>query len=271
MRAIGIYREPEFSPGKVNDDAAILDAVLAELGAHEFETTALAAAQFAQRDASPADLILAMCQGGPALKRLAELGQTGAIVINSALAIRNSYRDLLSAGLARSGVPVPAGILVNTSAPLDRPALGGIDLADGVYVKRGDLHALGPDDVQRVTSASQLDSVLRGFARRGIPRAYLQQEALGRVVKFYGVSGHTFFDVVDGGTAVPENLERRLGDDAQRAATALGLEAWGGDAVLCGDRFTIIDFNDWPSMSRVRHPAARAIAKRAMMLTRMPH
>ena len=34
MRALmGIYREPEFSPGKVEHDAAILDAVMAELQA----------------------------------------------------------------------------------------------------------------------------------------------------------------------------------------------------------------------------------------------
>ncbi len=30
-RALGIYREPEFSPGKVEADAAILDATMAEL------------------------------------------------------------------------------------------------------------------------------------------------------------------------------------------------------------------------------------------------
>ncbi len=40
-RAIGIYREVEFSPGKVEADAAILDAVLAELAAHGIETEAL--------------------------------------------------------------------------------------------------------------------------------------------------------------------------------------------------------------------------------------
>ncbi|MGH7949196.1 MAG: hypothetical protein ACREQF_08235 [Candidatus Binataceae bacterium] len=271
MRAIGIYREPEFSPGKVEDDAAILDAVLAELGSHDLETDRISAAQFAERGAPPAELVLAMCQGERALKRLAEAAQGGAVVINSALAIRNCYRDLLSAGLARSGVPVPAGILVNTSAPLDRAALGGIELTDGVYVKRGDLHALGPDDVQHVASAAQLDSVLRTFARRGIPRVHVQQEVDGRVVKFYGVCDHAFFDIVDDGTAMPDNVGRRLESAANRAASALGLETWGGDAVLCGDRFTIIDFNDWPSMSRVRHPAARAIAKRAMMLTRAPH
>jgi hypothetical protein len=51
----------------------------------------------------------------------------------------------------------------------------------------------------------------------------------------------------------------------------LGLGAWGGDAILSGDRFAIIDFNDWPSFSRVRAPAARAIARRAISLLNRPH
>jgi hypothetical protein len=268
MQAIGIYREPEFSPGKTHDDTAILDAVLGELARHDFETATLTAEQFADSAAMSAELVLAMCQGGRALKRLAAIEQAGAVVINSALAIRNCYRDLLSAGLARAGVPVPPGVLVDTAAPLDRPALLGIDLSYGVYVKRGDLHALGPDDVQRVTSAAQLDNVLRAFARRGIPWAYLQQEVEGRVVKFYGVSGDAFFEVIDDGAPLSERVAHDLADAARHAAMALGLETWGGDAVLCGERFTIIDFNDWPSMSRVRESAARAIARRALMLMR---
>jgi hypothetical protein len=40
--------------------------------------------------------------------------------------------------------------------------------------------------------------------------------------------------------------------------------------VLGGDRFAIIDFNDWPSYSRVRGPAARAIARRAINLLGRP-
>ena len=45
MRALGVYREPEFSPGKVEHDAAILDAVLAELKRHGVEISAISAAR----------------------------------------------------------------------------------------------------------------------------------------------------------------------------------------------------------------------------------
>src|ERR1700683_2393602 len=107
MRALGVYREAEFSPGKVEHDAAILDTVLAELKRHGVEVSAINAEAFVDDSPAGGDLVLAMCQGERALGRLVALEQQGAIAINSALAIRNCYRDLLSAGLVHAGVPVP--------------------------------------------------------------------------------------------------------------------------------------------------------------------
>ncbi len=269
-RALGVYREPEFSPGKIDADAAILDATLAELKREGVEVESIDAASFGAGSATRADLILPMCQGGRALKRLAEMEQAGAVALNSALSIRNCYRDLLAPGLARAGVPTPAGALVAADKPLDLRKLAGVDLAAGVFVKRGDLHALAPDDVQRADDRAQVEVILADFARRKIRFAYIQQEAAGRVVKFYGVGGGAHFSVHPEGEEVAEAAFRALSQAASTAAAALGLEAWGGDAVLSGDRFAIIDFNDWPSYSRVRTPAARAIARRAMMLLARP-
>ena len=39
-------------------------------------------------------------------------------------------------------------------------------------------------------------------------------------------------------------------------------------AIINGDAPTIVDFNDWPSFSRVRDAAARAIARRCLLLLR---
>lgn len=264
-RAIGVYRESVFSPGKVAADAAILDDVLAELARARVESRTVSAEDFAGESLEALDLVLAMCQGEPALKRLAEAEQAGAVVINSALAIRNCYRDLLAPGLARSGVTTPAGALVSTSLPLNLRALAGVDHSLPLYVKRGDLHALGSDDVQRVVGRSHLEATLESFARRGIGRAYIQQEAQGRVVKFYGVSGGVYFAAIPH-DQVAETTVDRLAVEAARAASALGLEVWGGDAILSGDEFAIIDFNDWPSYGQVRGPAARAISRRALSL-----
>ncbi len=276
-RALGIYREPEFSPGKVEADAAIMDATLLELKREGVEIQAIDAVSFG--NAAPAgaeimfarpDIILAMCQGARALKRLAEAEQAGAIAINSALSIRNCYRDLLAPGLERAGVPSPVGALVQTDERLDLRKLAGVDLSAGVFVKRGDLHALAPEDVQHASDRAEIESILRDFARRGIRAAYLQQEVFGRIVKFYGVSGSDYFSAHPEAEEVSEASVRALSEAASTAAAALGLEAWGGDAVLSGDRFAIIDFNDWPSYSRVRGPAARAIARRAMNLLTRP-
>src|ERR1700722_5388435 len=270
-RALGIYREPEFSPGKVEADAAIMDATLLELKREGVEVAAAVdAASFANAAPAHADIILPMCQGARALKRLAEAEQAGTIAINSALSIRNCYRDLLAPGLERAGVPTPAGVLVATGEPLDARKLAGVDFSTGVFVKRGDLHALGPEDVQRATDRAEIESILANFAQRQIRFAYLQQEVAGRVVKFYGVSGGAYFSAHPEEEEVSEASVRALSGAASTAPAALGLEAWGGDAVLSGDRFAIIDFNDWPSYSRVRAPAARAIARRAMNLLNRP-
>lgn len=265
-RALGIYREPEFSPGKVAADAAILDAVLSELSAHGLETAAVAAERFAAGGEFEADLLLSMCQGEGALKRLAEAEGAGAIGLNSALAIRNCYRDLLGVGLLRAGVPAPSGGLLSTALPIDLRGLAALDLDAGVYVKRGDLHALGPEDVQRVEGRAGLVATLEGFARRGVKGAYVQQAVEGRTVKFYGVSGAEYFTVVAEEGELSAGVARALAEAAAVAASALGLEAWGGDAVLSDGSFAIIDFNDWPSFSRVRGEAARAIARRAVKL-----
>ncbi|HLX04009.1 MAG TPA: hypothetical protein VKR28_00680 [Candidatus Binatus sp.] len=269
-KALGIYREPEFSPGKVEADAAILDATMAELKREGVEIQTMDAVSFAAGAPPRVDLVLPMCQGPRALKRLAAVEQEGAVAINSALSIRNCYRDLLAAGLERAGVPTPAGALIPTDEPLDPRKLKGLDLAAGVFVKRGDLHALAPDDVQRAADRAQIESILANFSRRGVRFAYLQQEVVGRVVKFYGVSGGAHFSVHPEGEEVPEAAVRALAEAAAAAAGTLGLQAWGGDVVLSGDRFAIIDFNDWPSYSRVRGPAARAIARRAISLLGRP-
>jgi len=263
-----VYREVEFSPGKVEADAAIIDAVLAELGNYGAETTTIDAAQLSSEPPPDAHMVLAMCQGESALSRLAAIEKAGAVTINSALAIRNCYRDLLGAGLTRAGVPAPDGVAVSTATPFDLKPLRALDLSAPMYVKRGDLHALHPDDVQRVDGLEQLEATLLRFARREIRVAYVQQEATGEVVKFYGVSGSEYFTAISDGEDLGESLKLGLSHAASVAAGALGLEVWGGDAVVNGDHFSIVDFNDWPSFSRVRAEAARAIARRCMMLLR---
>lgn len=266
LTVLGVYREAEFSPGKVADDAAIIDAALAELERAGADVKAMTAEKFVATAPHHAGVVLAMCQSHQALGCLASVEKSGAVVINTALAIRNCYRDLLGAGLMHAGVPVPEGALVSTTLPLDPKPLRALDLNAPLYVKRGDLHALGPDDVSRVAGYDQLESALADFGRRGVHRAYIQQEFPGEVVKFYGVSGSQYFAAMPERGTLGDAQASALQRAAAVAADALGLDVWGGDAVFDGNEFAIVDFNDWPSFRRVRDEAARAIARRSMQL-----
>jgi hypothetical protein len=50
--------------------------------------------------------------------------------------------------------------------------------------------------------------------------------------------------------------------EVHRLADVVSLDIYGGDAIIDKDgRIYIIDFNDWPSFSRCREDAAKAIAK----------
>jgi glutathione synthase/RimK-type ligase-like ATP-grasp enzyme len=270
LQVVGVYREPEFSPGKIAADAAIIDQVLNHLRAAGARTETMTATRFCAEPPDNAGLVLAMCQGPPALSQLASMHEAGAITINSALAIRNCYRDLLAAGLMHAGVPTPEGVLLRTSTPLDFKALRVLDISAPIYVKRGNLHALGPDDVRRVEGLEELEKTIKDFSLRDIDVVYLQQEVEGAVVKFYGV-GDDYFSVVHGeGRPLTESLTLALERAARMAAAALGLEIWGGDAVVDGQKCHIVDFNDWPSFERVRNPAAAAIARRCLRLLQRP-
>jgi hypothetical protein len=267
MRALGIYREKEFSPGKVDADAAILDSVLAELRHAGFGTFATEPAELGSWSKQRFDVVLAMCQSEDALDHLSEMERAGALSVTPALSIRNCYRDRLGARLAKAGAPVPAGALVETST-LHPGSSSRLGISPPLYVKRGDLHALCAEDVRRVDGVEELRLTLESFARRGIRQAYLQEAVEGVGVKFYGVSGE-YFSALPEHDELSSTITLRLAEAAAAAAAVIGLEAWGGDAVI--DRrgvFKLIDFNDWPSYSRVREEAARAIARRAAWLVR---
>jgi hypothetical protein len=265
VRVVGVYREAEFSPGKVAADAAILDAALALLASRGARVAALSPAQFmdAERD-GPADVVLAMCQSEAALEHLATTQRRGTLVINPAHAIRNCYRDRLGAVLEAAGVAVPPGRLIDTQGFVWSD-LDGLALERGVFVKRGDLHAMVADDVRRARSRAEIDAFLSDFARRGVKKAYLQQAVEGRVVKFYGVT-ETYFSIAPAGFELSSVLRGRLPQAAADAARTLELQVWGGDAVVDRDDIRIIDFNDWPSFQTVRTPAAAAIARRVLAL-----
>ena len=245
---VGVTRERRFSPGKVEDDAAIFAATADRLRSDEIEVEIVDADGTLPDDVEPA-LVFAMCQGEEALAWLDRLARR-ATVVNSPAAIRACHRVVMAERLADAAVPQPAWTHASEEFPR---ALG-----PGPWLKRGDVHAMEPGDVRRVFDERDWREARREFALRGISRAIVQAHAEGPVYKFYGVTGG-FFRAF----GLPAEFAREAAAAAAAGARALGLEVYGGDGVcLANGRTLLIDVNDWPSFSRCRDEAAVAIARR---------
>lgn len=122
------------------------------------------------------------------------------------------------------------------------------------WVKRNG-YAEEPSDVVFAATEEERRRALEAMHSRGISDIVCQRHREGREVKCYGV-GRTFFR--------PEGCPA-LHTKALEAARRLGLDVWGADAIVSADGEThLIDINDWPSFSRCREEAAKAIAHYAV-------
>jgi hypothetical protein len=246
---IGVFREPEFSPGRVEDDAAILERTRDALALHDIALT-LGGPELLGHEAPTG--ILAMCQSAEALALLDRWSEV-VPVVNSPQAIRGCYRHETVRRLAGSAVPFPASRLVATT---------GCDVTDAApcWVKRGDVHAMTAGDVTFAPTAAAVHATLADLARRGVAQAMLQAHVPGVVVKFYGIVDGRFFRCFTDEPEIPAPLPR-LWEAAHAGARTLGLEVFGGDLIVGDDgRPVVVDLNDWPSFSRCRDEAAEAIA-----------
>jgi hypothetical protein len=253
---LGVARERVYSPGKVEDDRAILDAVAARLAATH--RVAVVSADDPLPAVAPPTVVFAMCQGPAALATLRRWEAAGVRVINSAAGIENAHRRRMLAAFARDRVPHPQSLVLATTDGGPMP-----DWVDaGAWVKRGDVHATEADDVVRVADRAAARAALAAFARRGIASACLQRHVAGDVIKFYAVRGGAFFAWYGGAQVrLQPPAEVALRALAETGATSLELEVFGGDAVRDGEGgLWLIDLNDWPSYGPCRFGAADAIA-----------
>jgi hypothetical protein len=212
---------------------------------------------------TPAANLFVMCERAAVLDRLSEMEKTGAIVVNAPAAIRNTYRHRMIELFARHGVSAPKSWVVATDGKTPRPA-------DAAWVKRYDFHATQTDDVIYAASESGWRDALSRFAERDIPFVTAQAHVTGDLVKFYGVRSGTgskganwfqWFYHRDKGMLGHAFDPARLSEAGHGAAAALGLEVFGGDAVITPDgQPMIIDLNAWPSYALYRDRAAQAIA-----------
>jgi hypothetical protein len=256
----GIFREVAHSPGRIDDDAAILKSVGEVLAERGFGVELVTADALFE---TPCANVFVMCERGAILDRLAAMEKAGSIIVNSPAAIRNTYRHRMVELFAQSHVPAPVSWIVATDANKPRPA-------DCAWVKRHDFHATQPDDVIYAASETGWREALRRFAGRGIPFVVAQKHVVGDLVKFYGVGNGSaamdanwfqWFYHRDKGMLGHSFETARLREVAFDAAAALGLEIFGGDAIIqANGEPMIIDLNAWPSYALYRDRAAQAIA-----------
>jgi hypothetical protein len=268
----GIYREQSHSPGRIDDDGAIMKCVGKALTERGFSVELIT--PDATFDTACPNIFV-MCERGAILDRLKTAERQGSIVVNSPDAIYNTYRHRMVELFARHNVPAPASQLVATDA--SRPRLGA-----GIWVKRYDFHATQSDDVIYTASEAGWLEALKRFTTRNIPFIVAQEHVAGDLVKFYGVRNDAepidanwfeWFYHRDKGMLGYAFEVPRLRKAAFRAAGALGLEIFGGDAIIqANGEPVIIDLNAWPSYALYRNQAAQAIANHLIgRFRRRPH
>ena len=258
-RLLGLYREKQYSPGRhQSNDALLLDQIAHRLRERDFSVDLLTLAE-ANGARAQAAYVFSMCQGRDALENLAEWEREGVRIINSPRAALNTHRDRLPALMVEARLPFPQTNLVRTADP---PDLNGLDLAAGIWLKRGNVHASVTADVQWIDSPDRLADAMAEFARRNIELAALQAHRAGDEIKFYGVGGGAFFHWLYSGEARKYPFDfAALEALANRAADVAGLDIFGGDVIVSPTgELTLIDLNDWPSFAPCRERAAYAIA-----------
>jgi hypothetical protein len=256
---LGITREHVYSPGRIEDDAAVLHAVALHLREAGQRVEIADADGDDWPEPTRATVVFAMCQGPRALDRLRRWRSIGACVVNSPDGILNCQRHRTIPLLNGAGVGLPESVIVETGDDVALPQW--IDTS-GAWIKRGDVHATEADDVARVADRRAARDALSRFRARGITAAVVQRHAEGIVLKFYAVRGSFFHCVRPAdGTELAESVLRRIDALGQAAASRLGVEVYGGDCVYGKDgALALIDLNDWPSYRFCRASAAVAIA-----------
>jgi hypothetical protein len=261
----GIHREQAHSPGRESDDAEILRLTGKHLEAKGYQVDLKDPEDLSGCTGPRPRYAFLMCEREPVLAELATWQAQGAVLVNSPAAVLATYRDRMIAQFQEAGVPFIDSRLVDTAG--GRPDVSSWP----VWVKRADVHNTREGDVVMAGGARALESALAGLHERGIHRAVLQPHVPGDLIKFYGIgpapaSGggprwFRWFYHKDQAIAGHPFEPSRLGRLARRAAAALGLEIYGGDAIAtaAGD-LVLLDLNAWPSFALYRDEAAPAIA-----------
>lgn len=224
-----VQRDESFSPNAVEKDLAILQAVgekLRERGASVSYVKEELLQDKRWKLGDRVGVIFSMARSEKSLAVLQQAQAEGVMVVNDPRSIKicNSRRAI--DGLMRSN-RIPA-------APYYERGKGWIKADRGHDVR------FAANEEEMLAFKQQVEDPL------------LTAHVEGTLVKFYGVADRFFS---------PQGYPQ-VAEAAARLARLVGIQVYGGDAVLLSDgTFAIIDFNDWPSFSSCREEAAAAICR----------
>ncbi len=268
VRIAAVLRAGVFSPNHIANDAAILHATAEELRRRGCHVCVYSESEFVS-SAIEEDVILAMCRGDEALRKLQLLEDMGKIVVNSGYGIENCVRMILVRLLADAGVPIPESYVVDTDVEVRRRLVKSEFGA--CWVKRADSPVLHLEDICRCRHPEEAQEILHEFFFRGIRKAVVSRDIPGEKIRFYGIESSGWFhcfmpmhpvDSADNSLDAQEVLQTKIKTLCMKAAKALRIDIFGGDIVLTPDgQCMIVNIDDWPSFAPIRKEAAREIAK----------
>ncbi len=260
---LAIRRAPRFSPNSVKKDAEIMESVCRRLKEKGYGVTEINEEELTYPAFSHGqwDACLSMGRLPQTLLWLRQEEKRGCTVINSTEGVALCcQRRRLTEKLQEALIPTA-------------PEQGD----DGYWLKRGDGVAETQGDVRFAPDRSEMESIKKQMKASGINDIVVSAHVKGDLIKFYGVRGcgffRTFYPGADGQSKFGDEQRNgaphyyiynteALQQDAEHAALLTGTDVYGGDCIVRPDgTYCIIDFNDWPSFSRCREDAARAIAE----------
>lgn len=269
IRVVGVSRGNEFSPNHVGNDAAIFRITAENLEKKGCEVVLYPEKEFVEQGIE-ADFIFDMARDRATIRRLKELEDHGATVVNSAYGIDNCVRKAMTELLIANNVPHPRSVIIPTDGTFTPDFFP-------CWIKRGNSHAMVKEDVVYVECREEAEYVLADFRKRNIPEAVVNEHLVGDLVKFYGVQGTDFFytfypteqshskfglEAINGETRGYPFDVKKLQAYSNLAAEVLNVPVYGGDCVVSATgEIRIIDFNDWPSFARCREEAGPKIAE----------
>ncbi|WP_221393221.1 hypothetical protein [Dyadobacter sp. NIV53] len=277
IEILGVHRNKQFSPNHIGNDDAIFSLTAQALEKTGCNISICSEDEFLKMEKVSQRFIFTMARQKEVVKKMQDLEKSGTVIVNSAFGIENCFRTNMTNGLVDNQIPYPKSFVVPTSYSGDEvfEQLPG----KGFWIKRGDFHAIHKEDVTFAYTKKEAKEILREYSLRDIPDAVISEHLVGDLVKFYGVYGTDFFfwfypydlnhhkysayEEINGKSLYHSFEENNLKTLANASAEVLGVDIYGGDAIVGKDgSFHIIDLNDWPSFAPCRDDAAVFIAKR---------